>query len=202
MTGKYKIVWLYNSSELGLDGHTTCEVFDFSTNSWRNVTGSTHRICEFPVYLDGSLHWLTLELNGGKTKIIRFDLHTEVFEVVVEIRTAHPSPCWPNMHSLNNRLCVVEQKTNCEEIWSLNSHKVWEKTYSINLSNTSPWFGNSLGLIRPVTVFNKTELLFRYRYIDYPCLLVQDTRTGSCSLYSKATQLDQVISYIPSLIAI
>ncbi|CAH2038285.1 unnamed protein product [Thlaspi arvense] len=35
--GTYKPVWLYNSSELGLDNVTTCEVFDFSTNAWRYV---------------------------------------------------------------------------------------------------------------------------------------------------------------------
>ncbi|CAH8252220.1 unnamed protein product [Arabidopsis lyrata] len=33
--GTYKLVWLYNSSEYGLDNVTTCEVFDFSTNAWR-----------------------------------------------------------------------------------------------------------------------------------------------------------------------
>lgn len=35
--GTYKPVWLYNSSDFGLDNVTTCAVFDFSTNSWKYV---------------------------------------------------------------------------------------------------------------------------------------------------------------------
>uniref|UniRef100_A0A0D3EBL1 F-box domain-containing protein n=1 Tax=Brassica oleracea var. oleracea TaxID=109376 RepID=A0A0D3EBL1_BRAOL len=35
--GTYKPVWLFNSSEFGLDNATTCEVFDFTTNAWRYV---------------------------------------------------------------------------------------------------------------------------------------------------------------------
>lgn len=35
LRGTYKPVWLYNSSEFGLDNVTTCEVFDFGTNAWR-----------------------------------------------------------------------------------------------------------------------------------------------------------------------
>lgn len=35
ISGIYKPVRFCNSSELGLENATTCEVFDFSTNTWR-----------------------------------------------------------------------------------------------------------------------------------------------------------------------
>ncbi|KAL1209872.1 F-box protein [Cardamine amara subsp. amara] len=200
MTGKYKIVWLYNSLKLDLDGHTTCEVFDFSTSTWRYVFSSTHPTAHAsPVYLDGSLYWLTLQING-ETKMIYFDLHTEVFKVMAEIPVVHASPCRTVMCILSNRLCVSEKKNNSQDIWSLNSHMVWEKTYSLNLSITSQWLNKSNFPIAPVTVFNKTELLLLCQF--NPCLLVKDNRIGSYSLYSKASQLDQAFPYIPSLISI
>ncbi|KAG2283398.1 hypothetical protein Bca52824_054618 [Brassica carinata] len=62
LTGTYKPVFLTNSSGFGLDNVTTCEVFDFTTQLWRYVhpaspfTPNPHTD---PVYLDGSLYWLT-----------------------------------------------------------------------------------------------------------------------------------------------
>lgn len=115
--------------ELGLDGDTTCEVFEFTTNTWRHVTGSPHRICDDnfncgPLYLDGSLHWFTVQVDG-KTMITYFDVHTEVFQVMPEIPIVHASPQDIIMCSLNNLLCISEKKINRQDIWSLNSHKVW-----------------------------------------------------------------------------
>ncbi|XP_024012935.1 F-box/LRR-repeat/kelch-repeat protein At1g09650 [Eutrema salsugineum] len=72
----------------------------------------------------------------GETKIVYFDLHTEVFHVMSEIPIAHASPSRIIMWSLNNRLCVLEKKINSQVIWSLNSHNVWEKTYSITLNQS------------------------------------------------------------------
>ncbi|ESQ44342.1 hypothetical protein EUTSA_v10006448mg [Eutrema salsugineum] len=113
--------------------------FEFTTNAWRHVIGSPHRICDDfksePVYLDGSLHWFTVKVKG-ETKIVYFDLHTEVFHVMSEIPIAHASPSRIIMWSLNNRLCVLEKKINSQVIWSLNSHNVWEKTYSITLNQS------------------------------------------------------------------
>ncbi|KAL1207700.1 F-box protein [Cardamine amara subsp. amara] len=65
----YKPVWLYNSYEFGLENATTCEVFDFSTNSWRYITSSPYRViaCPHPLYLDGMLYWLT---EGEETKVV------------------------------------------------------------------------------------------------------------------------------------
>lgn len=63
-TGTYKVVWLYNSSELGFENMTTCEVFDFSTNSWRYVTpASPFRVLTLPdpIFVDGKLYWCFLD---------------------------------------------------------------------------------------------------------------------------------------------
>ncbi|ESQ35723.1 hypothetical protein EUTSA_v10010027mg, partial [Eutrema salsugineum] len=91
--GTYKPVWLCNSFEFGLDNATSCEVFDFSTNAWRYVhPASPYRINAFPdpVYLDGSLYWLT---ECEETKVLSFDLHTETFHVVCKAPFAHvPDP--------------------------------------------------------------------------------------------------------------
>ncbi|CAA7037584.1 unnamed protein product [Microthlaspi erraticum] len=81
-TGTCKPVWLYNSSELGLENDTTCEVFDFTTSSWRYVTpAAPYRVIGNldSVYVDGSLHWFT---ECKETKVVSFDLHTESFQVV------------------------------------------------------------------------------------------------------------------------
>lgn len=61
VTGKHKMVWLYNSLELDLDGQTTCEVFDFATNTWRHVTGSTHRIL---LTCSGIFRWIDLLVDS------------------------------------------------------------------------------------------------------------------------------------------
>ncbi|CAH8352146.1 unnamed protein product, partial [Eruca vesicaria subsp. sativa] len=128
VTSKYKMVWLYNSKGLDLDGETTCEVFDFTTNTWRHVNGSSYQIYEQlksqPLYLNGSLHWFTVVESHGKIKMICFDLHTEVFQLMSEIPIAttwaHRIILW----SLNNGLCVSEMKNDgIQDIWSLNSHK-------------------------------------------------------------------------------
>lgn len=200
MTGKYKMVWLYNSEELDLDGQTTCEVFDFSINTWRHVIGSTHCVRTAPpVHLDGSLHWLTLQCNG-ETKIVYFDLHTEVFQVTSEIPIAHADPDRTVMCSLNNRLCVSERKDNSQDIWSLNSHKVWEKTYTMNLSFACR---DEAGVpMIPITILSKTELLFLYPFRKTISLLIQDTTRKGHNTHINAFDLDQAVSYIPSLIFI
>lgn len=87
-----------------------------------------------------------------------------------EIPIAHADSGRTDMCSLNNHLCLSEKKSNSQEIWSLNSHKVWEKTYSILCD---------LGFrMVPLTLFNKTKLLFLYPYTKDSCLMVHDTITA------------------------
>ncbi|XP_033131986.1 F-box/LRR-repeat/kelch-repeat protein At1g09650 [Brassica rapa] len=209
VTSKYKIVWLYNPLEPDLDGQTTtCEVFDFTTYTWRHVIGSPHLICDdfksHPVHLDGSINWLTAYLNGT-TKIVCFDLHTEVFQVMSEIPIAHADPHRSIMCSLHNRLCVSEMKrNNIQDIWLLNSLKVWEKTYSINLTLIVRLYGEYNGFpISPVTVFDKTRLLYLHPIITQPSLLIQDTIQESDRFaFSGLDYFNHVITFVPSLISI
>ncbi|XP_019088045.1 PREDICTED: F-box/LRR-repeat/kelch-repeat protein At1g09650-like [Camelina sativa] len=132
--GTYKPVWLYNSSEIGLENATTCEVFDFSTNAWRYVTpASPYRVigCPDPVFVDGSLHWFT---DCQETKVVSFDLHTEAFQVVSKAPFVYTNPYEIVMCNLNNRLCVSEKKWPNQVIWSFNSdNKKWDKMFSIDL---------------------------------------------------------------------
>ncbi|XP_019094865.1 PREDICTED: F-box protein At1g11270 [Camelina sativa] len=107
LRGTYKPVWLYNSSEFGLDNVTTCEVFDFSTNAWRYVhPASPYRVNDHhdPVYLDGSLHWLTT--CKEEPKLLSFDLHTETFQVISKAPSSTERE--GIMCVLDNRLCVCE----------------------------------------------------------------------------------------------
>ncbi|CAN6930866.1 unnamed protein product [Brassica oleracea] len=198
MTGKHKMVWLYNSLELDLDGQTTCEVFDFATNTWGHVTGSTHRILlKAPVYLDGSIYWLTHKYNG-ETKIVYFDFHTEVFQVMAATPVVHASSYCIVIFSLNNHLSLSEKKINSQEIWSLNSHTIWEKTYNINLS----LFGGLDFPVIPVTLISKTELLLFFPYANYPCLTVQRIGSSYSSYYSSVSGFYIAVPFIPSLISI
>ncbi|XP_024011865.1 F-box protein At5g10340 [Eutrema salsugineum] len=65
ITGIHKLVWLYNSDCLSLDGQTnTCEVFSLDTNNnmtWRHdvIASCPHPILhgKAPAHAHGSLHW-------------------------------------------------------------------------------------------------------------------------------------------------
>lgn len=98
-----------------------------------------------------------------------------------EIPIAHADPHRVIMCSLHNRPCVSEMKSNnIQDIWSLNSLKVWEMTYSINLTLIVRLYGEYHGFpISPVTVFDKTRLLYLHPIINQPSLLVQDKRVAS-----------------------
>ncbi|CAA7035994.1 unnamed protein product [Microthlaspi erraticum] len=136
LTGIYKPVWLYNSLEPGPGKETTtCEVFDFSANTWRMVIpASPHRIitCQDPIYFDGSLHWFT----EGETKVLSLDLHTETFQVICRAPFVHASHLEINLCNLNDRLCVSEMKWPVQKIWSFNADKeeTWERFCTV-LSN-------------------------------------------------------------------
>ncbi|KAL1195759.1 F-box/LRR-repeat/kelch-repeat protein [Cardamine amara subsp. amara] len=140
-TGTCKPVWLYNSYEVGLENHTTCEVFDFSTNAWRYVTPTApYRIIGGEsAYVDGSLYWFT---DCEETKVVSLDLHTEAFQVI-----SKPPFAFTNsfnefvMCNLDNRLCVSKMNWPNQVIWSFHSgNKTWDKLYSIDLVQTLSMF--------------------------------------------------------------
>ncbi|XP_010480708.1 PREDICTED: F-box/LRR-repeat/kelch-repeat protein At1g09650-like [Camelina sativa] len=113
-TGRYKAVWLYNSSELSLEDGTatTCEVFDFTTNAWRYVTPSApYRIfSRDPAFVDGSLYWFTVDCP--ETQVISLDLHTEAFQVIPVTPFANAKPEKFNMCNLDDRLSIPGRATS------------------------------------------------------------------------------------------
>ncbi|CAN7025230.1 unnamed protein product [Brassica rapa subsp. trilocularis] len=183
-TGTHKPVWLYNSFEIGLENATTCEVFDFSTNSWRYVTPSAP--CRIlggfptPVFVDGSLYWFT---ECEETKVLSFDLHTETFKITSKapFNASHWDVLLCN---LNNRLCVSKMNLSDQVIWSFNSfNKTWDKLWSIDINRTWLSFGfPTVSALSPLAIFvekeKKKKLLFYDRGYNHT-LVIHDPETKS-----------------------
>lgn len=206
--GTYKPVWLFNSSEFGLDNATTCEVFDFTTNAWRYVLpASPYRIIEGqkPVYFDGSLYWLT---ECVETKLLSFDLHTETFHVVCNAPFSHvPDPRFVVLCILDNRLCVSLKihPTRTQVIWSLGRvgsnmmMMTWKQMFSIDLTKTTfhdpPYFPQPALL--PIAIVDETILL-----LGFTCgspLVIHDLHTKSYVFDPFPKMLEYPVCYFPSL---
>lgn len=142
ITGMYKIVWLYNSHCLNLDGQTnTCEVFSFdnNNNTWRHdvIVSCPYPIVhdKVPAHAHGFLYWFIDAVT--ETQVLSLNLHTETFAVMAKIPVAYAPHHRITMCTLNERLCLSEDKGDTQTIWSLNQDNVtWNKTYSINLRST------------------------------------------------------------------
>ncbi|CAA7012972.1 unnamed protein product [Microthlaspi erraticum] len=204
--GTYKPVWLYNSLEFGLDNVTTCEVFDFSKNAWRYVVpASPYGILCFlmPVYLDGSLDWLT---NCNETKVLSFDLHTETFQVISKTPFAH-APDWEyvSLCILDNRLCVTEKKWPTQVIWSFDSsggNNKWKKMCSIDLTETIHWFPRYSLVPLPVAIMEKNKLLLHGRDRDYnQAFVLYDLHTKSYDFVTPTTP-GECIYYFESFFSV
>ncbi|EOA25623.1 hypothetical protein CARUB_v10018971mg [Capsella rubella] len=202
INGEYKLVWLYNSKELGLDNVTTCEVFSFNTNTWRNVTGSPYRVCycDIPTYVDGSLHWLS-EVYNSKSHIVSFDLYSETFEVSLNLPFSTVGLVAIN--DVNGRLCVsVAGKDMKQEIWSLNTSKKWEKTFSIDLNITSSLFGQSVAPTQIITTFQKNKIVLHRLEASGRTLMIHDPQQNSYDLAFKSKHSGFSIAYFPSLLTV
>ncbi|XP_010458512.1 PREDICTED: F-box protein At1g11270-like [Camelina sativa] len=192
LKGTYKPVWLYNPSDFGgLDSNvttTTCEVFDFSTNAWRYVhPASPYRVnnYHYPVYLDGSLHWLT---ECEEPKVLSFDLHTETFQVISKapISPERDEPYKVIMCILDNRLCVCERKGLTQVIWSFDDsssggNKTWKKLYSLDLTGTLFWFHELNFPLAPIAILDKNKILLQGRdCLEQP--MIHDLHANSYEL--------------------
>ncbi|KAG7591282.1 F-box associated interaction domain, partial [Arabidopsis thaliana x Arabidopsis arenosa] len=200
--GTYKAVWLYSSSEYGLDNVTTCELFDFSTNAWRYVfPASPYRISAYnrPVYLDGSLYWLT---ECKETKVLSFDVHTETFQVLCKAPFAHLSnPCNQTICILNDRLCVSLKNWPMQVIWSFDSSggsNTWKKMCSIDLTKTFPWFGKPEFALLPIAVREKKWLLLQGRDFLDP-VVIYNLHKKSYRLFYKPREPVGPVYYLQSL---
>ncbi|CAG7864782.1 hypothetical protein BRARA_I03180 [Brassica rapa] len=204
INGTYKVVWLYNSAELGLKNKsiTTCEVFDFTTNAWRYIVPASpyliHHI-QVPLYCDGSLHWLT---EGDETNVLSLDLHTETFQVIPQPPFLHGLTT-PNliMCSLDDRLCVSPRIWLQQHVmWSFDSEdKTWKKIYSIDLKRTSSALRD---YITPLSVLGKDKLLLYDREFSGVQLVAYDLRTKYYDISYKCNDNAYVLCYVPSLISI
>ncbi|ESQ29909.1 hypothetical protein EUTSA_v10012265mg, partial [Eutrema salsugineum] len=197
--GTYKLIWLYNSLEIGLENATTCEVFDFSTNAWRYVTpASPYRIagCADPVFVHGSLHWFT---ECQETKVLFFDLHTEAFQVVSKASFA------ANPERTPYDIVML--------IWSFNSsNNTWDKICSINLLVISIIYGSpTLCAFHPLALLDgknntnkkkkKKELLF-YDLVQMKTLMTHDPETENDLVVFDAESTGYSVCYFQSLISI
>ncbi|CAH8310061.1 unnamed protein product [Eruca vesicaria subsp. sativa] len=230
ISSTYKPVWLYNSLEIGLENATTCEVFDLSTNAWRYVTTSSapYRVVGVAdsVFVDGSLHWFT---DCEETKILAFDLHTEVFQVI-SCKAPFPANSHPYaivLCNLDNCLCVSHMKWPDQVIWSFNSgNKTWDKLYSIDLVMTSMLYNSpKLCAFRPLALLNakknkkkkdnkmilkkdkmmkkqkKKNLLF-YDSMRSRYLMIHDPETDPDDFTFAADCMGFLVCYFQSLISI
>ncbi|CAN6830638.1 unnamed protein product [Brassica oleracea] len=204
LRGTYKPVILYNSYELGLDNVTTCEVFDFSINTWRYVhPASPYQIIVLhaPVYLDGSLCWLT---ECEETKVLSFDLHTETFQVICKAPFSHVHDLFRfSMCILDNCLCVSESNWPTQDIWLLDSSggniNTWKKMYSIDLTKPLRWCGHHGGSpVLTIAVLEKNKLLIRGHGRMKP-LVIYDLHTKSYELVFTANKPFASVCHFESL---
>ncbi|RID76130.1 hypothetical protein BRARA_B03119 [Brassica rapa] len=207
LTGTYKPVFLTNSSSFGLDNVTTCEVFDFTTQLWRYVhpaspfTTNPHTD---PVYLDGSLYWLTD--CEQEPKVLSFDLHTETFHVICDAPFAHVLDPWSvTICILDNRLCVSKKAWPTQDIWSFqysnNSNKTWTKMCSIDLTQTFSWLGDPEWSLEPIAILDKHKLLLQGR--DYRgAIFILDLLTNSYHLLVKPSYSPISVCYSQSLFSV
>ncbi|EFH46811.1 predicted protein [Arabidopsis lyrata subsp. lyrata] len=148
-------------NKIPLSYYSQGHVFDFSTNAWRYVVpASPYRILYHnPVYLDGSLYWLTEEETN--VLILRFDLHTETFQVISKAPFDHlPNPDKINMCILDNRLCVSELSWLQQVIWSFDSG-TWKKLCSLDFTKSMSWFRDPCDPALPIAILEKKKLLLQ-----------------------------------------
>ncbi|XP_018441017.1 F-box protein At1g11270 [Raphanus sativus] len=213
LTGTYKPVFLTNSSGFGLDNVTTCEVFDFTTQLWRYVhpaspfTTNPHTD---PVYLDGSLYWLTD--CKEEPKVLSFDLHTETFHVICNAPFTHVlDPFSVTICVLDNRLCVSKKDWPTQDLWSFqysNNYKTWKKMCSIHLTQISSWLGDPFSLLdepqfplSPIAILDKHKLLLQGG--DYGgAIFTLDLLTNSYHLLFKPTYSPISVCYSQSLFSV
>ncbi|XP_010481134.1 PREDICTED: F-box protein At1g11270-like [Camelina sativa] len=209
ITGIYKLVWLYNSHCVDLyDGQTnTCEIFSFDTNNtWRYdvIVSSPHPMLrhKVPAHAHGSLHWFIDAVT--ETQVLAFDLHTETFTVMANIPVAHAPHPRISMCTLNDRLCLSEDKGDTQTIWSLNQDNMtWHKTFSINLRATLSCIEEEyIFPVPPVTsLFNNRLLLYDESDNDGK-FVIYNYRLNSYGEIFNPRYLGGAISFSESLITL
>ncbi|KAL1221091.1 putative F-box protein [Cardamine amara subsp. amara] len=208
VNGRYKLVWLYNNCP---STTTTCEVLDLEEKKWRFVNTITldhHSILgnQNPAFANGSLYWLTgnnLGYPTMNTKLIVFDIHTEVFQVIPtppfitrDASSGHIVLC-----NLHGRLCISKLKGDCkQEFWWRVKNNTWEKIFSVDLRSTSTWFrGITWEPLTPLGISRDTnKVILSLRYQDNLVALDLDPHSTNCHFYCSC-DYGLVVPYFPSL---
>ena len=101
-----------------------------------------------PPCVNGLLYWLTGDEQGypsTQTKLIIFDIHTEMFQVTSTppFITLDASSDKIGLCNLDGRLCISEIKGDCKQEfwWRVEECNKWERIFSVDLNSTSCWFG-------------------------------------------------------------
>ncbi|EFH51365.1 predicted protein [Arabidopsis lyrata subsp. lyrata] len=210
VNGSYKLVWMYNTSPAT---PPTCEVLDLEGKKWRFVNTNTldhHKILfnQRPVFANGSLYWLTGDEQGyatTQTKLIVFDIHTEMFQVIQTppFFTHDASGDKIGLCNLDGRLCISELKKDCKQEfwWRIEDTNTWERIFSVDLLSTSTWFGGiTWQPLTPLTISRDTnKVILSLRYQDNLVALDLDPNSSVCHLYFSG-YYGLVCPYFPSFV--
>ncbi|CAE6063422.1 unnamed protein product [Arabidopsis arenosa] len=216
VTGRYKLVWLYNTYPFFT---TTCEVLDLEEKTWRFVNTDTldrHNILNHnlysdqgPVFADGSIYWLTGDEDGypkSDTKLIVFDIHTEMFQVV-ETPTFITSDCYGEsigLCNLHGHLCIselmVDNYLDTQEFWWRVKDNTWEKIFSVHLPSTYTLFGIDFPHpLTPLAICRDTnKVILALRGNDNLVALDLNPHSSGYHLYLSCYN-GLAVPYVPSL---
>nr|ACQ90604.1 putative F-box protein [Eutrema halophilum] len=202
VTGRYKLVWLYNRYPATTNKEVGCEVLDLEDKKWRFVSTRPlldhhhHHVLynQRPAFANGSFYWLTGDEQGGpstQTKLIVFDIHTEMFQVTETppFITRDASGDKIGLCNLDGRLCISELKRDCKQDfwWRVkedNSNTwTWEKIFSVDLRSTSTWFnGITSQPLTPLAISrDKNKVILSLTYLAN--LVAFDRDPGSTTVY-------------------
>ncbi|CAF2143248.1 putative F-box protein At2g02030 [Brassica rapa] len=206
VTGAYKLVWLHNIKDKNI---SSCEVFDFGVKEWRHVTSPPyHRIDhnQEATFANGWLYWFTHE----KTKLIAFDLHMEMFQVVpnpiIDASSSSSSSSYISMHMCSldyDRGLLNISVTNgdgMQHVWRVTNHNTGgvllktNKIFSFDLNKiTSTWFEEThykSSLLGLMVVSKKGNKVMLAKYGSDKLLLYQPLTPNSI--------MNRIFSYSPS----
>ncbi|KAG2276446.1 hypothetical protein Bca52824_059001 [Brassica carinata] len=216
VTGICKLVWLYNKYPPASTSSTSCEVLDLFEDKikWRFVSTAAldhHHVSDSPrpVFANGSFYWLTGDGKGyptTQTKLIVFDIHTEMFQVTETPPFVKRDACGDKIGvcNLDGCLCVSELKADCkQEFWWRVKDQLWEKIFSVDLNSTSTWFGGVVGnpLTPLIILKDKNKVILSLSYQDNLVSFDLDPHSTVYHLYLSG-YYGLAVPYFPSLFTI
>ncbi|CAH8269188.1 unnamed protein product [Arabidopsis lyrata] len=203
VTGAYKVVELRSHPNRSLIV-ADCNVLDLQTGRWRHVNLVPYRIfvTERSVYVNGSVHWFTVDLwePGNASRIVAFNLQLEEFRVV-----SHPNPNFSsddNGHTphfsellvLRERLSVSEMRTTNVpharlDIWSMVDvqEERWVKMHSLCLCDLYQPRPSEIQLFTPLAIPDDQG--------DGGVLIIWDYRESLFMSYPNNFLLNKVSAY-------